>query len=296
VIDVTAIAGLLPIEGGILATLAPVLVRRGGLGGGLSKVGSESSSVSVLSNPTLPKLDIECRGGGCGACTAVSAGPIVEVLLAGEVGAAKCAGLRATAGLDLRFAGFAAIGGGLATAGVPVPLATGVVSLDGTGFLFEDSEGELAEAMVAAPKFALVVVLRGGGGGGPSVWEAFASSTICIRPTLAGRVDGLYGGGSFLGPELDADDDSMEWVMFSKGDVDMLENEDIRDSDLGMLTQSGSSDNTYGLACRLGLRIVWWAGLSGLGGLIPDRAILPPSSHHFCLSELAAGRPGSMAS
>ena len=169
VIDVTAIAGLLPIEGGILATLAPVLVRRGGLGGGLSKVGSESSSVSVLSNPTLPKLDIECRGGGCGACTAVSAGPIVEVLLAGEVGAAKCAGLRATAGLDLRFAGFAAIGGGLATAGVPVPLATGVVSLDGTGFLFEDSEGELAEAMVAAPKFALVVVLRGGGGGGPSV-------------------------------------------------------------------------------------------------------------------------------
>lgn len=66
---------------------------------------------------------------------------------------------------------------------------------------------------------------------------------MCNRPTLAGRADGSYGGGSFLGAELDAEDErSIEWFTCSYGDVDMLENDDSRDSDRGTLTQSGSSD------------------------------------------------------
>ena len=76
----------------------------------------------------------------------------------------------------------------------------------------------------------------------------------------------------------------------------MLENEDNRDSDLGMLTQSGSSVGTYGFDGRLGFIMVWNAGLSGFGGLNEDRGILPFSSHHFWRSELAGGSPGSMAS
>jgi hypothetical protein len=65
---------------------------------------------------------------------------------------------------------------------------------------------------------------------------------MCILPTLAGRAEGSYGGGSFLGAELDADDESnVEWLTCSYGEVDMLEKDDRRDSDLGTLTQSGSS-------------------------------------------------------
>jgi len=88
----------------------------------------------------------------------------------------------------------------------------------------------------------------------------------------------------------------MEWFICSYGDVDMLEKEDRRDSDLGTLTQSGSSVGTYGLDGRLGFRIVCCLGFSGFGGLMEERAILAFSSHHFCLSELAGGRPGSIAS
>lgn len=33
-----------------------------------------------------------------------------------------------------------------------------------------------------------------------------------------------------------------------------------------------------------------------LGGVAVDRAILPFSNHHFCRSELAGGRPGSIES
>lgn len=123
------------------------------------------------------------------------------------------------------------------------------------------------------------------------------SSLICSLPTLAGRADGSNGGGSFRGTELDAEDESsIEWLTCSYGEVDMLENEDRRDSDLGTLTQSGSSVGTWGLVGRFGFRMVCDAALSGLGGLMDDFAILPLSSHHFCRSELAGGRPGSMAS
>jgi hypothetical protein len=120
---------------------------------------------------------------------------------------------------------------------------------------------------------------------------------ICSLPTLAGKADGSNGGGSFLGIELDAEDDSsMEWLTCSYGEVDMLENDDRRDSDLGTLTQSGSSVGRWGLAGRFGLRMVCDAGSSGFGGLMEDLAILPLSSHHFWRSELAGGSPGSMAS
>ena len=139
------------------------------------------------------------------------------------------------------------------------------------------------------------VCLRGGGGGG--VCEPFVSSLICSRPTLAGRADGSYGGGSFLGTELDAEDESsIEWLTCSYGEVDMLENDDKRDSDLGTLTQSGSSVGIWGFVGRFGFRMVCDAGFSGFGGLMDDLAILPLSSHHFWRSELAGGRPGSMAS
>jgi hypothetical protein len=120
---------------------------------------------------------------------------------------------------------------------------------------------------------------------------------MCSLPALAGRAEESKGGGSFLGIELEAEDESnMEWFTCSYGDVDILENDERRDSDLGTLTQSGSSVGTWGLAGRFGFRMVCDAGLSGLGGLMEDRAILPLSSHHFWRSELAGGSPGSMAS
>ncbi len=76
----------------------------------------------------------------------------------------------------------------------------------------------------------------------------------------------------------------------------MLENDDNRESDRGTLTQSGSSEWENGFGFLLGLRIVCWDDLIGLGGVTVDRAILPFSNHHFCLSELAGGRPGSIES
>jgi hypothetical protein len=143
-----------------------------------------------------------------------------------------------------------------------------------------------------------LVTLRGGGGGGAAFsCEAFASSLICDLPTFAGRAEGSNGGGSFLGIELDADDESsIEWLTCSYGEVDMLENDDRRDSDLGTLTQSGSSFGRWGLACRFWFRMVCDAESLGFGGLTEDLAILPLSSHHFLRSELAGGTPGSMAS
>jgi len=83
--------------------------------------------------------------------------------------------------------------------------------------------------------------------------------------------------------------------MCSYGELDMLENEDSLDSARGMLTQSGSSVGLNGFDGRLGFSIVE-KPLAGLGGATTDRAILPLSSHHFWRSELAGGRPGSMAS
>jgi hypothetical protein len=76
----------------------------------------------------------------------------------------------------------------------------------------------------------------------------------------------------------------------------MLENEERRDSERGTLTQSGSSVGLKGFDGRFGLRMVCWDELIALGGVAVDRAILPFSNHHFCRSELAGGRPGSIES
>lgn len=163
----------------------------------------------------------------------------------------------------------------------------------GTRFWCSAAVGLLTVDPVLKP-----VCLRGGGGGGAaSDWVGLESSLIGFLPTLAGRVDGSKGGGSFLGVVLDAEDERRaETLTCSNGEVDMLEKDDKRDSDLGTLTQSGSSVGAYGLVGRFGLRIVIYAGLSGLGGLMCERAIFPFSSHHFWRSELDGGRPGSIAS
>lgn len=59
----------------------------------------------------------------------------------------------------------------------------------------------------------------------------------------------------------------------------------------GTLTQSGSVVALNGLGARCGLRTC-----PSLGGLIVERAGIPLSSHHFLLSELAGGKPGSIDS
>jgi len=99
-----------------------------------------------------------------------------------------------------------------------------------------------AAAKAEAPLARPVCLRGGGGGGGPSACIVASSSLICILPILTGTEEGSNGGGSFLGPELDADAESiMEGLTCSYGDVEMLENEDKRDSDRGIVTQSGSS-------------------------------------------------------
>jgi len=59
----------------------------------------------------------------------------------------------------------------------------------------------------------------------------------------------------------------------------------------GTVTQSGSSLYVYGFDGRLG-----FGRAPFCGGSRPDIAYLPLSSHHFLLSELAGGRPGSIGS
>lgn len=75
------------------------------------------------------------------------------------------------------------------------------------GFRFGGTEED--EGLLVGPVL-IVVCLRGGGGGGgaPSPCKPLLSSLICILPILAGSADGSYGGGSFLGAELDAEDES----------------------------------------------------------------------------------------
>ncbi len=57
------------------------------------------------------------------------------------------------------------------------------------------------------------------------------------------------------------------------------------------MTQSGSSVGVYGFDGRFGFGTRPFSG-----GLREDRAGWLLSSHHFLLSELAGGRPGSMGS
>lgn len=73
-------------------------------------------------------------------------------------------------------------------------------------------------------------------------------------------------------PETDEDNDGnrVEWLICSYGEVDMLEKDESRESALGTVTQSGSSDGVKGLGCRLGLRIVDVELSSGFGGVMVD--------------------------
>jgi len=59
----------------------------------------------------------------------------------------------------------------------------------------------------------------------------------------------------------------------------------------GTVTQSGSSLCVYGFDGRFGFGTAPFCG-----GSRSDLAYLPLSSHHFLLSELAGGRPGSIGS
>lgn len=242
-----------------LCEMIPVLVfaRRGGCDGrgssfaipfftrGKERLPSRAENESCT-------LDVERRGkSGCdapGPCmTVVSDTKLADTLLAGEVGAVRWAGFLATGGgaLFLPPCCWAPAGFG-PTGGLGVTLFT--------GFRFGWVEPAAGLAAGARP---MPVCLRGGGGGGVPSCEPFLSSLICSLPTLAGRADGSYGGGSFRGPELDAEDESnVEWFTCSYGEVDMLEKDERRDSDLGTLTQSGSSVGTWGFVGRFGLRIV----------------------------------------
>jgi hypothetical protein len=89
---------------------------------------------------------------------------------------------------------------------------------------------------------------------------------------------GLKGGGSFRGPFVAGEFDGRGFEPRGAG---------IR----GTVTQSGSSLAVYGLDGRLGFGTAPFCG-----GIRSDRAGRLLSNHHFRLSELAGGRPGSIES
>jgi hypothetical protein len=93
--------------------------------------------------------------------------------------------------------------------------------------------------------------------------------------------DGVGGGGSLRGG-LDEG---------RGGSEDMLLWEGGRGGMRGTVTQSGSSVGANGFEGRFGFGMA-----PGCGGLRSERAGRPLSSHHFRLSELAGGRPGSIGS
>ena len=70
--------------------------------------------------------------------------------------------------------------------------------------------------------------------------------------------------------EDDKEGRKVEWLMCSYGEVDMLEKDDSLESARGTVTQSGSSDGTKGLGCRLGLSIVEVEPSMAWGGVTPD--------------------------
>jgi hypothetical protein len=85
--------------------------------------------------------------------------------------------------------------------------------------------------------------------------------------------------------------------MCSYGELEMLEEKDPSlELARGTATQSGSSVGVKGFGGRFGLRMMVELPLAGFGGDTSDCAILPCSSHHRCRSELAGGKPGSIAS
>lgn len=149
----------------------------------------------------------------------------------------------------------------------------------------------------------MAVCLLGGGGGGASLLcMGVCSSSKLIWPTLEGNVAAAScGGGGFLGDELDAAEVErrVEWLIYSYGELEMLEKDESLELDLGIATQSGSSVGVNGFEGRLGLSTI--VELSRcppvvFGGPTVDFAILPFSSHHLCRSELAGGKPGSIGS
>lgn len=175
-----------------------------------------------------------------------SIGTGAEALDPGDDGAAKWAGFLATGGAafclmvcsddtDIERTG----SGGVAAVCVgPAPAVAAVLA----SFLVT---GEVVmPGPDVDPRAPMPVCLRGGGGGGGvSDLPFFPSSLSCNRPTFAGRFDGSNGGGrGLLGAEFDAEvESSIEWLTCSNGDVERLEKEESLDSDLGILTQSGSS-------------------------------------------------------
>lgn len=113
-----------------------------------------------------------------------------------------------------------------------------------------------------------------------------------VRLKLPGRgvfeldIDCSKGGGSFRRPIFEA------CPRMEDADDAMLCCEFMRDGPgRGTFTQSGSSVSANGFAGLSG-----FGNASGAGGCTVDRAGTPLSSHHFLRSELAGGRPGSMAS
>lgn len=184
----------------------------------------------------------------------------------------------------MRCAGFFATGGG-AFDFPEVPdtcdVTDGRRACDGGGTGFRELMG-MALGVVCA--VGVPVWRRGGGGGGVSPLQVsclgFGSSIKLTRAALAGS----KGGGSFLGVVLEADvERSVEWLMCSYGELEMLEEkEPSRELARGTATQSGSSVGVKGFAGRLGLRMTAELPLAGgLGGETLDWAIFPCSSHHL---------------
>lgn len=113
-----------------------------------------------------------------------------------------------------RWAGFLATGGGLLffTNDGRTADATESELVIGNGVgvgMLTGFRGNGIVVVVDEPVPPIPVCRRGGGGGGgPPLLLSANSSAICTLPNLAGNADGSYGGGSFLGVELEADDDS----------------------------------------------------------------------------------------
>lgn len=93
------------------------------------------------------------------------------------------------------------------------------------------------------------------------------------------------GGGSFLGGTLSLGWPADETLYSEAGRLGGVF------PGFSTLTQSGSLVGVKGLLGRPGLG-TW----REVGGAAVDRAGMPLSSHHFLLSELAGGKPGSMGS
>lgn len=136
---------------------------------------------------------------------------------------------------------------------------------------------------------------KGGGGTSRADGDLPSSSDVVVRPCFPGNAAGSNGGGSLLVLAVPADvDKAAGLLIISYAELAMLD-WDCLEEERGMDTQSGSSVGVNGLAGRFGLSTLL-IPFPVTGGVMSTRADCPFASHHFCLSELAGGRPGSMAS